>query len=402
MSTHGKGTSMMLRITPLAAVICAVLAWPVQAADSTASAPDPQNTTELPGVKVTARSPAVQLNTPGTVSVIDRQQMDRHLVTTIRDLVQYEPGVSVIGTAGRFGLDSFNIRGLSGNRTRIEIDGVSLPSSFGADVGGGSFRAGRDFIDLDEIKQVDIVRGPASALYPSDSLGGVVSLQTKDPADYLKPGKQLYTALKEQYDSTDRSLSTTATLAAGDQRNGLLVVANHREGDQTDNMGDVGGTGNTRTRPDPLTYNLDNFLGKYVHTADSGRTDRVILDGSQMHTRTDGLSELVPAYGFTPSYYQSQDTSTRIRASVGQWFPQLNSVLADTLDWNAYWQLGRTRTDTQTDYLTIDRFFESLPLQEKVFGGKLVAFKQVGDTHMAWRPRAPTRSPTPAAMASIP
>jgi len=376
---------MTLRITPLAALIGAALACPAWAAGPGPAAADPAQATELPRVEVTALAPTIELNTPGTVSVIDRQQMDRHLVTTIRDLVRYEPGVSAIGTAGRFGLDSFNIRGLSGNRTRIEIDGVSMPASFGADVAGGSFRAGRDFIDLDQIKQVRITRGPASALNPSDALGGVVSLETKDPADYLKDGRDRYLSLKEQYNSSDRSLSSTATLAGGSARNGLVFVMNHREGHDTANQGDVGGAGATRTRPDPLTYDLDSFLGKYVHTAASGRTDRVILDGSQMRTRTDSLSDVAPAQG--THYYRSQDEDTRVRASVGQWFPHLDSALADTLDWNVYWQKSRTHTRTQTDDISQDmrnpgtpiaRFYDNLPLQEKVFGGRVVAVKHFG------------------------
>ncbi|WP_243041354.1 TonB-dependent hemoglobin/transferrin/lactoferrin family receptor [Dyella sedimenti] len=365
----------MLRLTPLAALIGALLALPVLAAEPAAPATGANSATDLPGVQVTALAPTIQLTTPGTVSVIDRVQMDRHLVLNIRDLVQYEPGVSVIGTAGRFGLDSFNIRGLSGNRTRIEIDDVSMPASFGADVAGGSFRAGRNFIDLDDIKQVEITRGPASVLYPSDALGGVVSLHTKDPADYLRDGHGNYVSLKEQYDSTDRSLSSTATLAGGDASNGVLFVANHREGHETGNMGDVGGSGATRTRPDPQTYGLDSFLGKYVHTAASGRTDRVVVDGSQTRTRTDSLSNITPS----ASYYNSQDEDMRVRASVGQWYPQLNGVLADTLDWNAYWQKSRTRTDTQTETATVARFYDNLPLQEKVAGGKLVAVKQLGE-----------------------
>jgi hemoglobin/transferrin/lactoferrin receptor protein len=365
----------MLRSTPLVAIIGALLSLPVFAAEPAAPAPDAKPATDLPALQVTALAPTIELNTPGTVSVIDRVQMDRHLTLTIRDLVKYEPGVSVIGTAGRFGLDSFNIRGLSGNRTRIEIDGVSMPASFGANVAGGSFRAGRNFIDLDDVKQVDIVRGPASVLYPSDALGGVVSLRTKDPADYLRNDGKNYIAVKEQYDSTDRSLSTTATLAGGDTRNGVLFVANHREGNETSNMGDVGGIGATRTRPDPMTYQLDSFLGKYVHTADSGRTDRVTVDGSQTRTRTDSLSNVT---GST-SFYRSQDEDMRFRASVGQWFPHLDGVLADTLDWNVYWQKSRTRTNTQTDTATVLRFYENLPLQEKVAGGKIVAVKSLGD-----------------------
>lgn len=361
----------MLRIAPLAAVIGALLYVPALAA----AAADPADATELPRVQVTALAPSIQLNVPGTVSTIDRVQMDRHLNVSIRDLVRYEPGVSAIGTGGRFGLDSFNIRGLSGNRTRIEIDGVSMPASFGADVAGGSFRAGRNFVDLDQLKSVEIVRGPASVLYPSDALGGVVSLRTKDPADYLRDGRDTYVSLKELYDSSDRSLTSTVTLAGGDKRNGILFVGNHREGRELANQGEVGGSGVTRTRPDPRSYSLDSFLGKYVHTADSGRADRISLDGSQTRTRSNSLSNVTPAAG----YYRSQDENMRVRATAGQWFPQLGSVLADTLDWNVYWQKSRTRTDTQTETATLRRYYRSLPLQEKVFGGKLVAVKQLGE-----------------------
>lgn len=362
----------MCRITPLAAVIGALLSVPVSAAEPAAS---PDDAKALPRVQVTALAPSIQLNVPGTTSVIDRATMDRHLDRSIRDLVRYEPGVSAIGTGGRFGLDSFNIRGLSGNRTRIEIDGISMPASFGAEVAGGSFRAGRNFIDLDQLETVEIVRGPASVLYPSDALGGVVSLRTKDPADYLRDGRVPYVALKESYDSADRSLASTVTLAGGDARNGILFVANHREGHELSNRGDTGGSGAARTRPDPLTYALDSFLGKYVHTASSGRADRVTLDGSQMRTRTDSLSAITPAAG----YYRSQDENVRVRAGAGQWFPRLGGALADTLDWNVYWQQSRTRTRTQTETATVARYFQSLPLQEKVYGGKLVAVKSLGE-----------------------
>ena len=97
--------------------------------------------------------------------------------------------------------------------------------------------------------------------------------------------------------------------------------------------------------------------------------------GSRTRTRTDSLSQLAPAVG----YYDSQDKATRLRASVGQWYPRLNAALADTLDWHAYWQQSRTRTNTQTETATLTRHYRNLPLQEKVAGGKLVAVKQLGE-----------------------
>ena len=376
---------LTLKKNTLAALLAAACALPAPATLLAQPAPasgeaDATPTSSLPPIWVTSSDVPVRFDVPGTVTTIDRQQMDRYLVVNIRDLVQYEPGVSAIGAGGRFGLDSFNIRGLSGNRTRVEVDGVSMPASFGADLAGGSFRAGRDFIDLDTIKQVEIVRGPASALYPSDSLGGVVSLRTKDPADYLHDGSDVYAALKEQYSGVDRSLGSTATLAGGNHRQGIVFVFDHREGRQTDNQGDVDTTGATRTRPDPLTYALDSFMGKYVHTADSGRVDRVIADGTQMRTRTDSLSELGPSVPF----YRSQDGDTRVRGSVGQSYPRLDAAVADTLDWNIYAQASHTRTRTQTQNLTqfgttVDRYYDNLPLRERVYGGKLVAVKRFGD-----------------------
>ena len=60
----------------------------------------------------------------GTISVISDQQMEHELTQDIKDLVRYEPGISVRYDPNRFGLGGFNIRGVDGNRIAIEIDGV--------------------------------------------------------------------------------------------------------------------------------------------------------------------------------------------------------------------------------------------------------------------------------------
>lgn len=364
------------RLSALPLAIC--LAWiaaPAFAADAPAATPATDTASRLPAVQVSGTYPLVELDVPGTISVIDRQQMNRHLVADIRDLVRYEPGVSAIGTAGRFGLDSFNIRGLSGNRTYMEIDGVPMAGAFGADIAGGSFRAGRDYIDLEEIKRVRIIRGPASALYPSDALGGSVILETREPGDYLRDGASVGGAVKTRYDSTDRSHATTVSLASGDRHNGLLVTASHREGHATANHGDVGGIGATRTRPDPMHYRQGSLLGTYVHSADSGRRDRATVEATRRRVRIDSLSALEP--GGYPSRYRGNDTRERVRASIGQDFRQMGGVLADTLAWHAYWQQSRTRTDTDTDTQTLARHFTTVPLDERVTGGKLVATRHI-------------------------
>jgi hemoglobin/transferrin/lactoferrin receptor protein len=70
------------------------------------------------------------LKVPATVSVIDNDDSERRLDRDIKDLVRYEPNVSVRNNVARFGLSDFNIRGIGGNRVLIKIDDVRLPDTF--------------------------------------------------------------------------------------------------------------------------------------------------------------------------------------------------------------------------------------------------------------------------------
>jgi hemoglobin/transferrin/lactoferrin receptor protein len=148
-------------------------------------------------VTVTAtRSEKKLQDAPVTASVISDQDIEDGLVKDIKDLVRFEPGVSVRraparftaagASTGRDGNAGFNIRGLEGNRVLILVDGVRVPDGYAF----GAQNMGRgDYVDLDTLKSVEIVRGPASALYGSDGLAGSVSYFTKDPSDLLKDGK---------------------------------------------------------------------------------------------------------------------------------------------------------------------------------------------------------------------
>ena len=170
----------MIRPTVLSAALWAVLS-PAYAETPALAEPH-----DFDRVQVTAtRTERAASDVAATVDVIDREQLDRKLVQDIRDLVRYEPGVSVTRSAARFGLGGFRIRGLDGNRVLIQTDGIALPKSF--DIGSFA-NANRNFTDLETLKRVEIVRGPASSLYGSDALGGVVAFVTKDPADYVKDG----------------------------------------------------------------------------------------------------------------------------------------------------------------------------------------------------------------------
>jgi hemoglobin/transferrin/lactoferrin receptor protein len=81
----------------------------------------------------------------------------------------------------RFGAGSINIRGIEDNRVLQMVDGVRLPDYYN---GGGRRTSPRPRATRPEfsfLKRVEVLRGPASSLYGSDAIGGVVSYATKDP-----------------------------------------------------------------------------------------------------------------------------------------------------------------------------------------------------------------------------
>ncbi len=196
-------------------------------------------------VTITAtRTPTPILEVPATVSVITSQQIEENLVTDIRDLVQFEPGVSVRSapyrisaqaSTGRGGNEGFNIRGLEGNRVLILADGIRVPDAF--DFGPQAVGRG-DYVDLSLLKSVEILRGPASALYGSDGVAGAVSFITKDPGDYLAPDELWHAEGTVGFSSADESWAESLLGAFRSGRFEAMVAYTRRDGHETETQGD--------------------------------------------------------------------------------------------------------------------------------------------------------------------
>jgi hemoglobin/transferrin/lactoferrin receptor protein len=162
---------------------------------------DQSGTVLEPIVVLSTRGGKRVLDVPQTVSVIGRQELEDRNVRDIQDLVRHEPGVSVnrqTSITNPWGqLSGFQIRGMSGNRVQLSVDGSRIQES----ITDGS----RDFFDFGNFKAVEIVRGPNSVLWGADALGGAVMFQTLDPSDLLKrdPSKPWALELKTGFDSYD-------------------------------------------------------------------------------------------------------------------------------------------------------------------------------------------------------
>ncbi len=300
-------------------------------------------TLSLPEITVSGtRTPNSVDDVAATVTVIPAATIERRLARDIRELTRYEPNVSVGNSVTRFGLTGINIRGIEGNRILLQVDGARLPDSFSI----GSFASStRNSIEPDLLKSAEIVRGPASSLYGSDALGGVVSFFTKDPADLLREtSNEIHASLKTSASQADRERSTTGTLALGrDLPVQVLVSATRRDGHETTNFGTLDTRGANRTAPNPQNTASSSALGKLVWNTDAGGpTLKFTVDSLDATTKTDvaTLNNLAPK---TTSLLAT-DRSKRARFSADLEWNQLGFI--DTLRANAYQQNSKTRQVT--------------------------------------------------------
>ncbi len=272
---------------------------------------------------------------PATVTVIDEQEIEQHLVTDIKDLTRYEPGVSVRTEVARFGNSGFNIRGIDGNRVLILLDGVRVPDQ----LVGGPIVLGRDLVDMDSLKTVEIVRGSASSLYGSDAIGGVVAYATKDPADYLAPDRPRFASLKGQYSSADRGAAANVTFAAGGGAVEGMLLYTRRDAAETDNQGTNNASGASRTTPNPQDIASNGVLAKFVFHADPQNQFKFTVDGLDRDTATDVISNQT-------STVQSQladDNARRARFSLGHEYTNPAGGGFQKARWQVYYQDASTK-----------------------------------------------------------
>lgn len=311
------------------------------------SAATAETIVSLEDVHVTATHPMRgDRDFPGTASVIDTENIERRLMRTIKDIVRYEPNVSVENDPQRFGQSGFNIRGVSGNRVLTLVDGVRVPDSFAI----GSFQsAGRNYVDVDSLKAAEIVRGPASALYSSDGIGGVVSFMTKDPADYLDLfGQDNYEALKLMYNSANQSFLQTGTVASRAEGWDGLLLLTHADGAQYGNMGSNDSKSSARTTPNPQDTRLLNLLSKVLYHVDEDNIIRLTGEATENQIFTDVYSLYGTNYtGRNVYQFDTQDRQSRWRVSLDESIRRIGLPWLENLSWRLYGQSSRTRQNVQ-------------------------------------------------------
>ena len=144
------------------------------------------NTTNISAVEaedtifVTAKAPIAAEEFSGSVSVVTSEQIKLSGATTVAEALGKLPGVFVGAGTGN-AQNEIRIRGMAGEYGLILIDGKRVPN---AERNISSSPANRsNWVSIENIERIEVIRGAASSLYGADALSGVINIITKKAGD---------------------------------------------------------------------------------------------------------------------------------------------------------------------------------------------------------------------------
>ena len=299
-------------MAPATLAVCVALACAHMGPAQAQAAGAPDATAALPEVVISGQSGVPDheaLDTlPLSSDVIDATQGGADPGRTLGEALQDLPNVSVREAPARLavgaGSSSFardgntgiNIRGLGGNRVLMTVDGVRLPRSYVS----RSAIFDRETLSLELFKRVEVIRGPASALYGSDGMAGVVNFVTYDPVDFLldeqgKPTRTVGGRVAAGWSEDGHGYSLAGTVA-GKATDGVqwLLSANRRTAHALQTMGSNDEPNANRTTANPQHDGDTAVLGKLVVQPGSGQRHVITLERTERNSTVDLLSSRAP------------------------------------------------------------------------------------------------------------
>ncbi|WP_397392522.1 TonB-dependent hemoglobin/transferrin/lactoferrin family receptor [Polynucleobacter sp.] len=301
-----------------------------------------QEDRDLKEVTVSAtRSERKTDNVPRIVTVTTAEEIQELGARNIGDVFKDSPDVTVpqqsgrfslaLGSQGRAGQESINIRGLQGNNVLLLVDGIRVPNEFSF----GTLATGRgNFLDVEGFRKIEVVRGPSSTQYGSDGLTGLVNFQTFNPTDFIKKGEDKGGFAKTGYSSVDNSSNTTFGYAGKNDDVQGMVMGNFQSGHQLENQGSNYSTGINRSAPNPADYSNWYILSKAFLDIDSTNRVGLTYETQNVTQNVNNLSDLSRAV----STSTASDTTTRNRFSGEYQYKDLSNSYIQNAKVMAYLQ----------------------------------------------------------------
>ena len=131
--------------------------------------------TTLDTIVVTAtRTEQPLKDVPARIAIIDEALIEQSPIASFPHLLMSDASINMVQLGGYGQQASFFLRGTESDHTLVLRDGVRLNND-------ASGLAPNNFIDTTDIKQIEVLKGPASVLYGTNAIGGVVQIISKTP-----------------------------------------------------------------------------------------------------------------------------------------------------------------------------------------------------------------------------
>jgi vitamin B12 transporter len=304
-----KSSSAQRAATLLAAGVAALSSAPVAAAGDAGTV-----------VVTAARRPQQLSRVLSDVSVLEREAIERSGATCAVDLLAQLPGIEYARSGGPAGITSVFLRGSEARHTAVYIDGVRVDDQA---TGGARW----EMLPIDQIERVEVLRGPAAAIYGSDAIGGVVQLFTRQGGGQTTASAALSVGNRDAVHARaavsgvvagfDYALS--ASQARSDGFNARETATSNPDRDGWDRSGIQARLGREVAAGHRIDLALlaSNLWGQYdqSRTADDVsrqtlRTVNLSWQGrwSDMHDTRVQVGESQNMYESKPSYYRTETT----------------------------------------------------------------------------------------------
>jgi iron complex outermembrane receptor protein len=240
-------------------------------------------------VVITGQSKATEINrSPVPVVAINNKYLKEHISSNIIDAIATVPGVAAVSTGPN--ISKPVIRGLGYNRVLTLYDGMRQEGQQWGDEHG---------IEVDEygIDRIEVVKGPASLIYGSDALAGVVNLIPTPPP----PDGRIIGNVSTEYQANNNLVGGTVMLAGNQNGFTWLGRVSHKQGkdyqDPTD--GRVYGTNFNETDAN-ATLGLNKKWGFSHLTVSMFNDQQAIPDGSRDSATRQFTKQITEADTFRP------------------------------------------------------------------------------------------------------
>jgi vitamin B12 transporter len=123
-----------------------------------------------------SRAPQDEAKTPASVAIIDQQRIERLDEPVLSALLRLTPSAAVATSGPAGSLTEVRIRGAEANHTLLFIDGIKIDDPASGDT------PRYEILNADLASRIEVVRGPQSALWGSEAIGGVIAVNGLDDA----------------------------------------------------------------------------------------------------------------------------------------------------------------------------------------------------------------------------